>query len=70
METGEFHWTNGVYFKRNADGSVRLRVNRDDADVVTENIPPAEWASIVAHVSDGGSALAYGVANALANSWP
>ncbi len=28
MENGEFHWRDGIYFKRMDDGSVRLRAAR------------------------------------------
>jgi hypothetical protein len=58
MEPGEFHWTNGWYFKRLDDGSVRIR--KQDSNVPNGQniavcvIPMAEWASIVSFVSKGG----------------
>lgn len=65
IEIGEFHWTHGVYFKRNADGSVRLRIADGEKDIVNEAIPAAEWASITSHVSVNGEPASYGEALAL-----
>ena len=47
-----FHWRDGWYFKRGADGTVIVRrisheTHRPDVDLL---IPPNEWASIVASV--------------------
>lgn len=64
MEIGEFHHTNGWYFKRLDDGSVRIRVGEAKLQV----IPPREWASIVAHlahVAPGDEAEKYTQACAL-----
>lgn len=59
----EFHWTNGWYFKRLENGSVRIRkatnFESQAPDLKPEIelvIPPNEWASIVASVSVGGDA--------------
>ena len=51
-----FHWREGWYFHRLLDGSVQIHV-AGVLDPVT--IPPDEWASIVAHVADGGTAHSY-----------
>jgi len=51
METGEFHWTNGWYFKRLDDSSVRVRKKNGDEIVAEAIIPSAEWVSIILHVS-------------------
>lgn len=59
-----FHWRNGWYWTRLADGSVEVR-NHGDFDKHSPNcapgdgrvtliIPPNEWASIVASVSKDG----------------
>ncbi len=64
-QTGEFHWKNGVHFQRMDDGSVQLRIAPFGYDNMREIIPAGEWASIVAHVADGGSAEAYSAAEAL-----
>lgn len=47
MEPGEFHWTDGWFFRREDDGAVRIRHNEESP--IT--IPPNEWCSIVAHVA-------------------
>jgi hypothetical protein len=49
-QTG-FHWRDGWWFKRLADGSVRV-VHGDTTLVIPEN----EWASIVCSVSALGEA--------------
>lgn len=51
-----FHWKNGWYFKRESDGSVRIRKveHASGLDMVDAIIPPAEWASIVCSVSRDG----------------
>ena len=60
METGEFHWCHGIYFKRTADGAVRLRIEKGDefgnAYPILVVIPSNEWASIVSWVSSKGEA--------------
>lgn len=58
-----FHWRNGIYFDRKADGSVEIYQEREDVSTKTSTrldkvpfatVPPAEWASIVASVSKDG----------------
>lgn len=62
-----FHWRNNIYWKRLDDGSVRIAffgtrasgevLDGDDDEPVRELIiPPNEWASIVAAVSQQGGA--------------
>ena len=55
----EFHWTDGWYFKRNDDGSVRIRkrtISADDAPIIAEaTIPAIEWVSIVYCTAGGES---------------
>lgn len=68
MSPFPFHWRDGWYFKRGADGTVIIRhdnkeTHRPDAEIF---IPPSEWASIVSSVSAGGeNAETYGVATRL-----
>ena len=55
MESGEFHWTEGWYFKRLDDGSVRIRKQSRTSDNDFDNIAVAtisalEWQSIVDHL--------------------
>jgi hypothetical protein len=58
MDVGEFHWTDGWYFKRLPDGSVCIRKQGPDHQKVqfaeSAIIPAAEWASIVCAVSKDG----------------
>ena len=60
-----FHWSDGWFFSRQPDGSVTMehRVYEDGLNELGErmyhydvkvNIPPNEWASIIASVSAGG----------------
>lgn len=57
-----FHQRDGWCFARLADGSVRIEAPKAGFHV----IPPAEWASVVAHVANkGGTAAEYSVANKL-----
>jgi hypothetical protein len=68
MEMGEFHWTDGWYFKRMDDGAVRVRHYDPSGhmDTIAITIPPNEWASIIAHVgATGGTAEGYAAADAL-----
>jgi len=63
VEINEFHWTDGWYFKRNDDGSVRIRkrtVSSDEAPIVAEaTIPAFEWVSIASHcTAEGDDCLA------------
>lgn len=64
-----FHWKNGWYFRRLADGAVEIR-KYDESQRTTRawgvplsaiaTIPAAEWASIVSAVApDGGKAEEY-----------
>lgn len=51
-----YHWRNGLYFQRLANGSVLITSQPDlqsPASVIGE-VPPAEWASIVAAVTPAG----------------
>lgn len=48
MESGEFHWKNGWYFKRLSDATVGIR--NEDQNILLI-IPANEWASIVCAVS-------------------
>ena len=50
METGDFHETQGWYFKRLPDGTVRARVKGYGEHLM----PPNSWVSVVAHVSRRG----------------
>lgn len=67
-EMGIFHWRDGWYFKRGADGTVVMRhdskeTHRPDAEAL---IPPNEWASIVASVcASGETAETYDAATRL-----
>lgn len=69
MEINEFHWTDGWYFKRNDDGSVRIRkrtVSSDEAPIVAEaTIPAFEWVSIASHCTAEGEAENYEKVKAL-----
>lgn len=67
LEPGEFHWRDGITFRRLSDGSVRLKYPINPrGDIETRDIPAPEWATIVAHVStDGGSAESFAKATAL-----
>ena len=57
MEIGEFHWINGWYFKRLAEGDVSIRHQRiiEGGNDVSFVIPAAEWCSIIGHLSAKGS---------------
>ena len=49
-----FHWSDGVYFKRLDDGTVRMRIfghYNGTPNYTDRIIPAAEWASIVCAVS-------------------
>jgi hypothetical protein len=63
VEMNEFHWTDGWYFKRNDDGSVRIRkrtISTDDAPIIAEaTIPALEWVSIASHCTAGGEGENY-----------
>ena len=69
MEMNEFHWTDGWYFKRNDDGSVRIRKRTTStiaAPIVAEaTIPAREWVSIASHCTEGGEARNYEIMKAL-----
>jgi hypothetical protein len=64
LQFGEHHWSRGWFFRRLADGAVRMQHRVpcndnppcDDGEhiLASFNIPAAEWASIVAYVSLGG----------------
>lgn len=53
-----FHWRRGMYFRRQQDGTVEViqTVNEGKTDEIewSREIPPSEWASIVAAVSYQG----------------
>lgn len=53
---GKFHWTDGVFFERTDDGSVKVTKGGGfDTDGETLFVIDANsWASIVASVSAGG----------------
>lgn len=58
---GFYHWRDNWFFKRLADGSVRIWKLRaigenipDPNTLAAADIPPAEWASIIAAVSAAG----------------
>lgn len=66
----KFHWQKGWYFARATDGAVVVTREGTPEDKQAGGplrlvIPAAEWASIVAHVADGGSAEAYRAAETL-----
>lgn len=69
MESNEFHWTDGWYFKRNDDGSVRIRkrlIPTDEAAIIAEaTIPALEWVSIASHCTAGGESENYEKVKAL-----
>jgi hypothetical protein len=50
-QVGYYHWRDGIYFRRNDDGSVRVA---SQTHAILFDVPPNEWASIVAHVSAKG----------------
>lgn len=67
-----FHWTDGFYFGRRADGDVRvLKFERSPAEwpkadaptypdaTIDKVIPAAEWASITSSVSKSGESTNY-----------
>lgn len=53
-----FHWSDGLYFRRLHDGTVEMTQTKDGGktdDIEWQReIPPSEWASIVAAVSYQG----------------
>ncbi len=53
-----FHWSRGMYFRRLQDGAVEITQTKDggktDEVEWQREIPPSEWASIVAAVSHRG----------------
>jgi hypothetical protein len=53
-----YHWSRGMYFRRLQDGTVEVTqtVNEGKTDEIewSREIPPNEWASIVAAVSHQG----------------
>lgn len=55
---GEFHLCNGLYFRREDDGAVSIRLAEDakpDSETIfSAYIPASSWASVVAHVSANG----------------
>jgi uncharacterized Zn finger protein (UPF0148 family) len=51
--SGAFHWRDGRYFKRMNNGAVLL-LKKNGQWLEMEEIPPNEWASIIASVSDVG----------------
>jgi hypothetical protein len=69
VELNEFHWTDGWYFKRNDDGSVRIRkrtISTDEAPIIAEaTIPALEWVSIASHCTAGGEPENYEKVKAL-----
>lgn len=60
---GESHSRNGFYFKRQDDGSVRVRIaignpeggQWDDTTLREITVPPNEWASVIASVCARGA---------------
>lgn len=51
----KFHWKDGWYFQRMADAGVQVTHHQFGShEVVEMEIPPREWASIVAAVSAAG----------------
>ena len=54
MQINEHHWTNGIFFAREVDGAVRIRVQKGETSEVFATIPPHQWESIVAFVSPDG----------------
>ena len=67
-----FHWRDGLYFLRREDGTVEVTqtVGRRSDDVKWQvEIPPEEWAGIVAAVTpDGADSNSYRRALALHNA--
>jgi hypothetical protein len=61
-----FHWSNGLYFRRLSDGTVEVtqtKHTKTDEIAWQYEIPPSEWASIVAAVSyQGETRDTYGTA--------
>lgn len=47
---GEFHWTDGWFFRRVDDGDVEIRKHTDGVDTVVR-VPRHQWVSIITHVS-------------------
>jgi hypothetical protein len=69
-----FHWTEGWYFQRLANGDVRIRKHeRDDhyAPILEQaTIPAAQWCSIVAAMSrTGESGSTYDAAAKIHDGW-
>ncbi len=66
MKPGEFHWTDGWYFLRMSDGSVRIQKRADGSDdaavLVSITVPSMEWVSIIAHLAPGGEPSNFGKA--------
>jgi len=56
-----YHWRDGWYFMRLADGAVRIRRVGDTAVLAQAIIPPDEWASIVAAVDEMNATEPVGV---------
>jgi hypothetical protein len=50
IDLGDFHETDGWYFKRLPNGAVRIRIDGYGEHVMQ----PFSWASVVAHVSHSG----------------
>ena len=59
MKVGEFHWSDGWYFKRLDTGSVRIVKVIDQDHVISTVIPAAEWASIISFASAKGEPRNY-----------
>lgn len=64
LENGEMLWRDGWTFKRQADGSVRLRKLSLDQDgkFYVATIPAREWVSIIQHVGAEQTAEAFKLA--------
>ena len=61
--TPEFHWKDGIYFRRELNGDVTMRREATATDfppLLQVTIPAAEWASIVVHCSAAGKKDAAG----------
>lgn len=64
-----FHVSDGLYFDRLADGSVRICKKCGNVNVFDQNIDSNAWASIISSVSKGGEAdLRYFAAKDFHNS--